>query len=204
MQRGYAFFLYVPLRCFAVALCCALTLGGCATESVIDPQMDFRHMPPDQVLALLQPQTAAKIRVPISNSHDNFAKACNGDDEDYGMSREYRCLTSAWHVGDVTTLDDAGIRTAVGFLLRGCGVYARSPETAEGGRTCAELGKFLFTIGNHDAAVAVWESAPGCYSYGAEQVRIDNCFYVASTILARSDPALLRIAKIPCQLAHER
>jgi hypothetical protein len=71
------------------------------------------------------------------------------------------------------------------------------------GKSCGALGQTLFDMGNRAAAVAVWEKAPGCYSYG-DGVPTEGCFWSASVALVETDPALLRMARKSCDTVHTR
>jgi hypothetical protein len=177
------------------AVLLVVVLVGCETvNSGFSAQTDFTNMPPEQVLALLQ--NANNVRVPLSGLSGparEGAKRCNGD---YEQGREMQCLLAI-------SGEQYAPPLRMSYLLRACGIYARLPQDANMGRSCGMLGQTLFGIGNRAAAVAVWEKAPGCYSYG-DGVPIEGCFWSASAALAETDPALLRMARKSCDTVHTR
>lgn len=144
----------------------------------IGPQTDFKSMPAEQVLTSLQ--SAGSLKVDASGT--SFAgdrkdpdiapaiKHCNGGKADNNYSEgEIPCKQIFLHhveralSGQLGSADTFYIISA---LLRGCGFYAIATDKdyTDGGITCGYLGKFLYSLGNVEAAKTVWERAPGCYS----------------------------------------
>lgn len=138
---------------------------------------DFRTMPSAKVLRLLlnADQVKAELRGTSFPPHDKkdpeWAKSCNGMKSKDSVVRAYAgenaCFQVFTHYARDAFADfsnTANLNYVVNALVRGCGLYAPSQDKAYRGRTCGLLGRTLYGIGNTDAAKAVWELAPGCYS----------------------------------------
>jgi len=197
----------MKIAVLAVVMIVSASLCAAAKDKGgIGPQTDFKNMSPEQVLLLLQ--NAGDLAVKGKGA--DF-EGCNGKNKTWEGGRELRCE-------DVTI--DLGTNVLGGkieenlrsiellvptmiALFRGCGIYATDPNNSAGGRTCAGLGRAFFTIGNKDAAIAVWERAPGCYGY-SRGVQINTCFSTASYLDPGDREFLKRIARQQCDKLHDR
>jgi hypothetical protein len=209
------------------------TLAGCETvNTAFPPETDFRSVPPEQILALLQ--NAANVTVSLSGSGlepgsvlQDMISVCNADED--GPKRGTNCFNAAWHVNargnngwqllpgeaDFNSLmrgeapsvqpDPREVRVAVEALLRGCGIYA--PLGDEGGdTTCSSLGGLLYAIGNRAAAAAVWEQADGCYA-NDRGVDVNYCITTALEyrgVYASEPQRLTAMAQKACDKIHDR
>jgi hypothetical protein len=146
----------------------------------VGPQTDFKNMPPEQVLALLQNAEATKVDDP-SYFDKVTLKACNGKKPGwFNSTYEQSCLTVATVVALKVVLNSSStVLPAMQALIRGCGLYAANSETSIGdersGATCGMLGTLLFALGNAPAAKVVWEQAPGCHSHDMNGHPTDGC-----------------------------
>ena len=209
----------------------ATVLSGCETvNSGFPPQADFKTMPSDQVLALLR--NANQVTVTTAGTDidaDWWLKEridnCNRGDTKTGLPED-SCYQVAGHANPVVVTEtngavsfyalmrgqkatrnpnDGEIRFAIAALLRGCGLYASSPDTAKS-YSCSALGGLLFAIGNSAAAATVWEQADGCYSFDRESP-INRCvgFALLHSNLYSSEPQrLIRMARQACNSIHDR
>lgn len=148
----------------------AAVASNLGAASLTDPST----MPPSQVLTLLQ--NAERLKVdpkgtsfsadPRDRDLKLDLKACNGGKVNVGALGEFACLNVfATHRDRATDGISADNFYLMSVLIRGCGVYALADQslTADG-RSCGMLGRYLAELGNLEAAKAVWEAAPGCYS----------------------------------------
>jgi hypothetical protein len=151
--------------------------AGPTTATGSPSQYDFRTLPAERVLALLENASSLKVnpdgtRLPLPDRRaGEWFKGCNGtrssDDTvqaDQGENACFQVFTNFGRaaLGDPSNL--ANMQYIMAALIRGCGLYAPSADKAFEGRTCGLLGGILYGIGNASAAKAVWELAPGCYS----------------------------------------
>jgi hypothetical protein len=138
---------------------------------------DPRIMPGAYVLTLLK--SAAELKVDpkgtlfATDRSDrdlkSDLKACNGGKVSAGAIGTIACLnifTAHRELDTSQSLSSTDRFYILSTLLRGCGVYALSSDNYEAmdGRACGILGRYLWELGNHEAAKVVWEAAPGCYS----------------------------------------
>lgn len=99
-------------------------------------------------------------------------KACNGTNSRDSYVNDTRGEQACFQVAELYSREAftepsnrANFQFEMSALVRGCGLYAPTRDKADRGQTCGLLGMALYRIGNIDAAKAVWELAPGCYSY---------------------------------------
>jgi hypothetical protein len=200
----------------------ATVLSGCETANTgFSPQADFKTMPSDQVLSLLRNANQITVTTAGTDIHEEEwlkerISNCNGKSND--LRSQSPCFDIAGHANNAGNFfdlmrgnkpnqepDERAVRFAMAALLRGCGIYASSPDSGED-RTCNSLAEFLYAIGNPSAAAAVWEQAEGCYSYSRGSP-VNRCF--SSALFHRSvyasDPQRLTVmARQACNTIHDR
>jgi hypothetical protein len=153
-----------------------------AGDKILGPQTDFKNMPPEQVLALLQNAQAIKIDVPGPDVYDQ--KVCNGKKPSWSDGGAERACALRDYLG-IDNLSE--LLRNMESLFRGCGIYAPTIDGSWGddrsGDTCGLLGSLFYSIGNVAAAKAVWEQAPGCHSHDMNGNATNGCvkFIVALT-----------------------
>jgi hypothetical protein len=188
---------------------------------------DFKIITPKQILKLLE--DAGTIRVdtkgtsfsvddesgkkpPYSGLRDHI-KACNGGNVNGGATGEDACFQIFQrHQDDALhgRLSEADSRYVASALIRGCGVYALAEDRylTRGGRTCGLLGVYLAAIDNQEAARAVWEFAPGCYSQDWRAgTPVNGCIGDAlynRSVFASAPQDLLEMMRQSCKSIHDR
>jgi TPR repeat protein len=144
---------------------------------------EYKTVAPAAILRLLVSGDAVKldgnsVSVPsatgiVSQRNQNLWRVCNGEKpkeprDDPSVSGEEACyrLVQLYRLEALSaSAPQKEFQLLMSALMRGCGLYAPDPDTSWGGETCGLLGLALYDLGNKDAAKAVWEFAPGCYSY---------------------------------------
>jgi hypothetical protein len=204
-----------------LALCITPTCLAAHDKGGLGPQTDFKNMPPEQVLALLQNAQAIKIDVPAPAGPEVFnQKVCNGKRFSWSNDRaEHDCVPFDNNIDNPRIL----LRT-MESLFRGCGIYAPTTDNSWGddrsGDTCGLLGSLFVAIGNVAAARAVWEQAPGCHSHDMNGNATNGCVkfimgyddtslaitWVGNRLSAyNSDkPKLYAMAQEACNNAHDQ
>jgi len=148
-----------------------------ATQVAASIVTEFGSMSSARVIELLQNADAIKVDPKGTNftGHDardaEWYKACNGTksrddvvDNDRGEKACFQLFVAYGREALANPSNSANLNYIVSALLRGCGVYAASADKGDEGRTCGLLGRVLYGLGNAQAARAVWDLAPGCYS----------------------------------------
>jgi TPR repeat protein len=172
---------YTPRQGESVAYM-ATALGAHAVPTAGMPS-DYKTVAPAGILRLLVSGDAVKldgngVSVPsatgiVSQRNQNLWRVCNGEKpkeprDDPSVSGEEACyrLVQLYRLEALSaSAPQKELQLLMSALMRGCGLYAPDPDTSWGGETCGLLGLALYDFGNKDAAKAVWEFAPGCYSY---------------------------------------
>lgn len=197
---------------FAFVLCTQTFAATKHHKGEADSDIDVRNMQPEQVVSLFQNASNLKVKAkgPLTagcNGKSGLESMClffaDGVLEGSGPSWKSVQQDAALR-NSLQVMPNAQLLTAITALVRGCALYATSPDTTLGGQTCTLLGRIFFIMGNKDAAIAVWESAPGCYAYWKGTQR-DVCFHQAYSRLGPSyKPVLMRMAERSCNTLHWR
>ena len=125
--------------------------------NTVDTKTDFTNISAGQVLALLKTPRNIKITGAERSRDKRWFKMCESDGSE--------CSSLA-------TSDDLSL--AIRLTLIGCSYEAIQGHQAMS--NCIELAKYLFMVGNIDAARAVIEHAPGCHGFNAANDPDDQCF----------------------------
>jgi TPR repeat protein len=160
----------------------ATALGAHGMSTAGTPS-DYKTVAPAAILRLLVSGDAVKldgngVSVPstagtVAQRNQNLWRVCNGekpkeprdDPSVFGEEACYRLVLLYRLEALSVSAPQKELQLLMSALMRGCGLYAPDPDTSWGGETCGLLGLALYDLGNKDAAKAVWEFAPGCYSY---------------------------------------
>lgn len=152
---------------------------GARSNRLSTAQTDYKAIAPADILGLLVNAESVKvdgngISIPSSPAGDKrdgeLWKACNGNKlkDGYSEPGEEACyrVVKLYRLQPLGgSAHQAELQLLMAALVRGCGLYALDPAKAYRGETCGLLGLALYKIGNVEAARAVWELAPGCFSY---------------------------------------
>ena len=206
-------------------LALSILLASCSTMPEKTASLDgvnFASTPPAEILDLLRHAENIKVDTAVGAGLDEYwlrhlkgdIQGCNGGQK-YGEAwrREDLCFGVFGLLHDQALkgpTNNADLVATMSALMRGCGIYAISSDEAEKGRTCGNLGKLLFEIGNAEAARTVWEQAPGCYSQESRTgLPVNGCVPVmlngmrVETIYESAPQRLRAIMEKSCNTVHD-